>query len=95
MSPDLRSLSNHAPLSVSIIIEEEFVQERKQTIVKNSKEENEFIKELKVQIGDIDTTNILNSDLLECLTQEFTFIAENLWNKYFKQTNITKHLKAW
>ena len=38
-------------------------------------------------------TNILNSDVLEHMTQEFTTIAEDLWNKYFKLVNITKHSK--
>jgi len=39
--------------------------------------------------------NILDSNLLEYLTQEFTSIVENLWNKYSKQTNIIKCLKSW
>ena len=84
ISPNLRSPSDHALLLVSIIIEEEFVQEKKQTIVKNSKEEKEFIKELKVQICNIDINNILDSNLLEYITLEFTFIVENIWNKYSK-----------
>ena len=67
---------------VSIIIEEEFVQERKQTIIKNSEEEKEFINKLKVNISNMNTTNILDSNTLEYLTQAFFSIAENLWNKY-------------
>ena len=39
--------------------------------------------------------NILDDDLLKCLTQEFTSIVENLWNKYSKQANIIKYLKVW
>ena len=40
-------------------------------------------------------TNILDSNILEYLTQEFFSIAENLWNKYSKIANITKYSKAW
>jgi len=63
---------------ISIIIKKEFVQEKKQNIVKNVKDEKEFIKELKVQISNINSNNILDSILLEFLTQEFTSIVENL-----------------
>ena len=40
-------------------------------------------------------TNILNSNILEYLTQEFSSIAKNLQNKYSKIANITKYFKAW
>ena len=43
----------------------------------------------------MNSNNILDSILLECLTQEFTSRIENLWDKYSKQANITKCLKAW
>ena len=68
ISLNLRSPSDHALLLVSIIIKEEFVQERKQTIVKNSEEKKEFVKELKVKISNMDITNILNSNILEHIT---------------------------
>jgi len=32
--------------------------------------------------------------MLECVTQEFASIAENLWNKYSKLVNITKYKKS-
>jgi len=65
---NLRSLFDYALLLVSIIIKEKFVQEKKQIIVKNSEEEKEFVKELKVQIGNKYMNNILDSDSLEYLT---------------------------
>ena len=49
ISPDLRNLSDHAPLLVSIIIEKEFIKERQQTIVKNSEEEKKLLKSLKTR----------------------------------------------
>jgi len=86
----LKSLSDHAHLLVSIIIKEKFIQEIKQTIIKNSKEEKELAKELRNKICNINITNNLNSDTLEYVTQEFATIIEDLWNKYFKLINITK-----
>ena len=80
---------------VFIIIKEGFIQERIWTIIKNSEEKKEFVNELKVKISDIDITNIFDSNILECVTQEFTLIAKNLWNKYSKLINITRHFKAW
>ena len=65
-------------LLISIIIKEEFIQEKKQTIVKNSEEEKEFINELRIKISSIDITNVLNSNILEWITQEFAIIAKDL-----------------
>ena len=33
--------------------------------------------------------------MLECISQEFTAIVKDFWNKYFKFVNITKCFKAW
>ena len=68
----------YTPLLISIIIKEEFIQERKQTIVKNSEEEKEFINKLRIKISSIDITNVLNSNILEWITQEFAIIAKDL-----------------
>lgn len=78
-----------------IIIKEELIQERKQTTIKNSEGKKEFINKLKVKISKMDTTNILDTIILEYVTQEFATIADHLWNKFSKLTNITRHFKAW
>ena len=66
----------------------------RQTIVKNSEEEKKFVKKLRNKISNIDMTNILNSDTLEHVTQEFATIIKDLWNKYSKLVNITKWSKV-
>jgi len=43
----------------------------------------------------MDTTNILDTIVLEYVTQEYSTIADHLWNKFSKLTNITRHSKAW
>lgn len=75
---ELHSSSNYASLSVSITIKEEYIQERKQIIIKNNEKEKRFINELRDKINNINTSNILNSETLERLTQKITTIAEDL-----------------
>ena len=50
ISLDLWGLSNHASLLVYIIIEKEFIQDKKLAIVKNSKKEKEFVNDLRNRI---------------------------------------------
>ena len=65
---DLWNSSNHTSLLVSIIIKEEFIQERKQSIVRNIEKKRKFIDELRNKISNVDITNILNlSTLLNVL----------------------------
>jgi len=63
-------------------------------MVRNSEEEKEFTDKLRNKISNIDMTNILNYDMLKHMTQKFTTIVEDLWNKYSKFVNITKYFKA-
>jgi len=93
--PDLWSPLDHTSLTVNIIIDKEVIQDKWQTIIKNSKEENGFINELKNTIDNIDTSNISDRALLEEKVQEYMIILKSLWNKYSKSVRITKHSKAW
>jgi len=61
--PDLKSTLDYAPLTVNIIINKKFIQDKQCTIIKNSKEEENFIKELRVTISNI--FNISNIDSLD------------------------------
>ena len=90
ISPDLQSLSYHAPLLVSIILEKEFIQEKKQFIIRNSDKEKEFVSKLRNRLGSIAMTNIISCKILEYIIQEFASIVENPCNKFSKLVNITK-----
>jgi len=87
-------LSDHAFLSVYIIIKKEFIQEKKLAIVKNSKEEKEFVNCLKSRVGNINMTNIHNCETLEETVKKFTSIVEELCYKHTRQMHITKYSKA-
>ena len=91
---------DHTPLTVDIIIEEEFIQDKQRTVIKNSEEEEEkFINDLKEAIGNIigniDMSDISNIELLEKVIQEYTSLLDSFWNKYSKLVRITKHSKVW
>jgi len=88
--PELWFPSDHTLLIVNISINEEFIQEKHQTIIKNSKEESKFTLDLIEAIGNIETTTILNKDVLEYIIQEYTRISELIWYKYSRVIKITK-----
>jgi len=57
---DWRLTSNHALFTVSISIEEEFVQTAKLLLLKKSDEEEAFVKEVSSIIKSLDTSNLSN-----------------------------------
>jgi len=59
-----RLSSDHTPLTVDITIMEEHIQTRKCTLVKNSKEEENFITELIGVITRLNTENIPSKEVL-------------------------------
>ena len=65
MSCNIVVVTIHASLSVSIIVEEEFIQEKKQSIIRNSDKEKKIINKLRHRIGSIVTTNC---KILKCIT---------------------------
>ena len=58
--PDWRLTSDHISLTVMISIVKEYIQTRKQIIVKDSEEEYVFVKELIEAFKNIDMSNLFN-----------------------------------
>jgi len=88
-------LSNHTPLTVNIPIIEEFIQDECQTIIRNSKEEENFISKLVRAIENIDILIIPDKNSFELIVQEYANILEFIWYKDVWWVNITKWYKAW
>ena len=79
--PYLWGPSDHALLSVYIMIEEELIQEKKPAIIKNNIKEKEFINGLISRVGNIDTSNIYSWETLEEIANKFASIVKELWNE--------------
>jgi len=80
--PELWYPSNHASLTIA----EELIQNKGQTIIRNSEEEENFIKAIR----NINTTTILDKDALENTVQGYARISETIWYKHLKYVNITR-----
>ena len=67
---ELHHLLDYAPLTVDISITKEFVQDKCQTIIRNSEEENNFISDLIKANENIDTIIILDKESLKFIVQK-------------------------
>ena len=78
--PELCFPSNHTPITVDIITKEEFIQNKKYSILKNSKKVAKFMFKL--------IKGLKNS--LKCIVQEYTDSSELIWFKHSHLVNIAK-----
>ena len=93
--PSWRLTSDHAPLTITIPIEEEHVMTSKFSLSKNSKEEEEFIKEVTCIFKSLDTTNLLDQESLEQVINLLAASIKQAWNTNARRVKITKHSKIW
>jgi len=92
---ELCLMSDHALLTISIPIVEEFVNSSKWFIIKNSKKEVVFIKDITDSLKELNISNLLDSNRLENTVKFFANSVEHVWERNSKSINITKHLKSW
>ena len=76
--------SDHAPLTVTIPIAEEYITSPKLSISKKSKEEAVFVKEATAVIKNLNTSNLTDSIKLENLVNLFRSRIEQAWEKNAK-----------
>jgi len=87
---ELQFPSDYIPLTVDIIIEEEFIQDKRHTIIKNSEDKFKFVNNFIIKFKNINTTNIFDKNSLKCKVQEYTNISELTWVMYSCLVNIMR-----
>jgi len=64
-------------------------------IVKDSKEEGVFVKEVIEVFKEINMSNLSDIEQLEDIVCSLTNLIKRIWVKNSKTINITKHSKSW
>ena len=92
---DWHLTSDHAPLTITILIIEESVNSTKHLIIKDSKEEVAFIKDVTISIKNLNTSNLSDITSLDNVVDEFTNKVKSTGEKISKIINIMRYFKSW
>ena len=93
--PDSHLSSDHAPLSINILINEEFVCTSKLSILLKSEQKTAFVEEVISKFKNLDTSNIADMERLEHIINQLKVIIVQAWTKNAKKSKISKHSKQW
>jgi len=85
--------SDHAPLSIDISIHKEVIHTSKFLISPKSDQETSFIEEIILNFKNLDTSDIGDTEKLECIVNQFGAIIDQAWTKNAKKSRISKHSK--
>jgi len=89
--PSWRLTSDHASLTITITIKKEHVMNTKLSLSKNSKQEEEFIKEVICVFKLLNTTNLVDRESLEQIVDKLATSIKQAWNSNVRRVKITKH----
>ena len=93
--PSWRLISDHAPLTITITIKEEYMMNTKLFLLKNSEQEEEFIKEVICVFKLLDTINLIDCELLKQIVDKLATSIKQTWNSNTRRVKITNHSKIW
>jgi len=93
--PDSCLSSDHASLSINILIFEEIINTSKLTIAPKNKQKTEFIKNVILNSKILDTSNIEDIIKLEQIFNQLGSIIDQSWSKNTKKSRTSKHSKQW
>ena len=87
--------SDHAPLTITILIVDVFVNTSKLSIPSNSKQESAFVEDIISIFKNLEITNITNKNNLESIVNHVKTSINQVWTKNTKRSRLSKHSKQW
>jgi len=93
--PDSCFSSDHAPLTITILIADEIVSTSKLSIPQNSEQEIAFVEEVILIFKNLDMSNIIDKNNLEDTVNQLKALIKQAWTKNAKRSRIMKHSKQW
>ena len=80
---------------INIHINDENIPAKQHSLIKGSDKEKQFIEDLTRFIKNLNTSSIQDTESLEEVVQHLATNIKDIWFKYLKTVNITRHFKAW
>ena len=93
--PESQLSSDHTSLFVDIPITEEIIQTSKFTLAPKSEQETAFIHDIILNLKHLDTSNIMDTEVLKHVVNWLGSIIDQAWSKNAKKSRISKHSKQW
>jgi len=93
--PDFQLSSDHAPLSIDIPISKEVIQTSKLSLAPKSNQETVFIEDIISNFKNMNTSNIDDTEKLECTVNQLRMFINQAWTKNARKSKISKHSKQW
>jgi len=87
--------SDHAPLSVEIQISAKNTVIPRCSIKPNSKDKLKYDSYILTNMSSLCSSDLNSKDKVEKFTNDVANIFNTAWNRFSKETKITKHSKAW
>ena len=93
--PSWRLTSNYAPLTIIITIEKEHVMTSKFSLLKDSEDKEEFIKEVTRIFKLLNNIILRDQESLEQVIDLLVASIKQAWNTNARRVRIMKHSKIW
>ena len=95
IEPDLRWLSDHAPLIVNLPIASENIQVYRKVLKQDSEEEVAFLLSVSKGLSQLDFSALNSVSSLDMLSEAISGLFADCWTTYAKRITVTSRSKEW
>jgi len=95
IEPDLRWLSDHAPLLVDLPISPENICFSRKVLKRNSDEENDFLSSVTLGLRALNFSRLDSVDDLDLLSKAIPRVISNAWEANARNITVTTRSKEW